>query len=223
VWTRRETVVLVPYRQAAEGATIARLTFLVAALALAACSSGGSAHPEGGLPADGGPAQIGGTPSGSPFVAGDVIFTVAQASGLEFNGPSTDVLITDFSAACAKQQAGAGVAGGRALFIGLADVDGSGVAASVAAPGTYTVVSGTPSPSSHAAQLYYLHYGSNCLPSEQLQAASGTVTLTAVGATAVAGSLDVLLSSGGDHVTGSFSASSCTAFNPNATPVTTCQ
>ena len=49
------------------------------------------------------------------------------------------------------------------------------------------------------------------------------VVLTAVGATAVAGSFDVMLSNSGERVTGSFSASSCTAFNPNATPVTTCQ
>jgi hypothetical protein len=201
----------------------ARLTFLAAGFALAACSSGGSARPDGGLPADGGPAQIGGTLGGSPFVAEDAIFAVVEASGLAFNGPSTDVFITDFPAACGKQQAGAGVAGGRALFIGLADVDGSGMAASAAAPGTYTVVSGSPSPSTHAAQLFYMRNGSDCLRAEQLKAASGMVVLTAVGATAVAGSFDVMLSTSGERVTGSFSASSCTAFNPNATPVTTCQ
>jgi hypothetical protein len=51
----------------------------------------------------------------------------------------------------------------------------------------------------------------------------GQVAVTSVDTSALAGTFDVVLSDTNEHVTGSFVAASCSSFDPNRTPVTTCQ
>src|SRR5205823_3363223 len=55
------------------------------------------------------------------------------------------------------------------------------------------------------------------------EAASGQVLVTSVDTSALAGTFDVVLSDTNEHVTGSFVAASCPSFDPNRTPLATCQ
>jgi hypothetical protein len=169
--------------------------------------------------------QVTGTAGGSTFVAEDAIFTIADLSGFEFHGQSTALLITTFPGACAKEQASAGVKGGRSIIIGLAMNDASGNASAVATHGTHVIASGSGATAAGArvAQLFYQRVGDDCLRTESHQAASGQVAVTSVDTSALAGTFDVVLSDTNEHVTGSFVAASCSSFDPNRTPLATCQ
>jgi hypothetical protein len=188
------------------------------------CSSQSASMPDSGTNGDAG-TQVTGTAGGSAFVAVDAIFTTADASGLEFNGQSTDLMIATFTGTCAKEQANAGVKGGRSLFIGLAVNDAGGNASPVTSPGTHAIASGAGAvaPGARVAQLFYQSLGDDCLKAESHEAASGQIVIAAVDASMLAGTFDVVLADTNEHVTGSFQASSCSFFNPNRTPTATCQ
>jgi hypothetical protein len=165
---------------------------------------------------------VNGAIGGSAFVAGDAINVEANASGLDFNGKSTDVLITSFSGACAKQAANAGVANGRLLFFGLAVTDSAGNASPVTATGDYTIAKAPLPNNAKVAQAFYEKDGADCLKATNLDAASGKITVTNPGAGGgtLEGTFD--LTFGSEHITGSFSAPRCASFNPNRTPLDTC-
>jgi hypothetical protein len=55
------------------------------------------------------------------------------------------------------------------------------------------------------------------------QAASGQVLVTSVDTSTLKGSFDVILSDTNEQVTGTFVAASCSSFDPNRTPIATCQ
>jgi hypothetical protein len=193
-------------------------------LAVFGCSSPSATPTDSGANPDAA-TQVTGTAGGSTFVAADAIFTIADVAGFEFHGQSTDVQISTFTGACSKEQASAGVKGGRSIAIGLAVNDASGNASAVATPGTHLIASGAGATAAGArvAQLFYQRMGDNCLKAESHEAASGQVVVTSVDTAALAGTFDVVLSDTNEHVTGSFVAASCSSYDPNRTPVATCQ
>lgn len=193
-------------------------------VAMLGCSSQSASMPDSGTTGDAG-TQVVGTAGGSAFVAADAIFTTADVSGLEFSGQSTALMIATFAGTCAKEQANAGVKGGRSLFIGLAVNDAGGNASPVTGPGTHAIASGAGAVAAGArvAQLFYQRSGDDCLRAESHQASSGQIVVSAVDASMLAGTFDVVLADTNEHVTGSFQASSCSFFNPNRTPIATCQ
>lgn len=188
------------------------------------CSSTGATPSDSGANADAA-TQVTGTAGGSTFVAEDAVFTIADASGFDINGPSTDLMITAFADVCSKEQANAGVKGGRSIIIALAVNDASGNASAVASPGTHVIASGSGAKAAGArvAQLFYERVGDDCLKAESHEASSGQVLVTSVDTSALKGSFDVILSDTNEHVTGSFVAASCSSFDPNRTPIATCQ
>jgi len=188
------------------------------------CSSQSASVRDSGTNSDAA-TQVTGTAGGSAFVAEDAIFTTADVSGLEFNGQSTDLMISTFTGACAKEQASAGVKGGRSFFIGLAVNDGSGNASPVTSSGLHAIASGAGAvaPGARVAQLFYQRFGDDCLRAESHEASGGQVVIAAVDASMLEGTFDVVLADTNEHVTGSFVASSCPSFNPNRTPTATCQ
>jgi len=164
---------------------------------------------------------------GAPFAAQDSIYVQASASGLSFVGMSTDILVSDYPASCAKEAADQGVANGRTLFIGLGITDASGSASPATESGTYLVVSPASAPpaSSHVAEISYQRNGANCLREQLITGTSGTVQVGQADTSAhggVQGTLDVTFENG-DHLTGNVSAVYCASFNPNRTPLGTCQ
>jgi hypothetical protein len=220
--------------------------FLAPAILLAACSGGGAEDAgDSGTAADAASGQDGGgggrdaglkdgssgdvgvainaTIQGSAFSGMDGIFVITSATGLDFDGLSTDILITDFSGACGKQTMGQGVANGQSLLIGLASVDMSGHSDAATHPGDY-LVSKFPLPRGRlVAEVYYEKDGPDCQKMTTLQASTGTVTitnLTGAGASSLAGRLDVMF--GADHVAGSFGATACVGLIPNRTPTANC-
>jgi hypothetical protein len=157
---------------------------------------------------------------GAPFTEGDAITTTADASGLDFNGSSTAILISSFASSCANQQGNVGVVNGKTFFLGLANVDASGGSSPVTAPGTFTITtSGTGS--GLLAQVFFEVDGADCLKMTNLQAVSGTVQITHVDAGGMAGTLDATFD-GNVKVSGTFDAASCPSLNPNRTPNATC-
>jgi len=203
----------------------ATLTAALSALVALGCSSSSATPSDSGANPDAA-TQVTGAAGGSTFVAADAIFTIADVTGFEFHGQSTDLLITTFPGACSKEQAGAGVKGGRSIVIGLAVNDAGGNASAVATPGTHVIASGSSGATAagaRVAQLFYQRVGDDCLRTESHEAASGQVLVTSVDPSALAGTFDVVLSDTNEHVTGSFVAASCSSFDPNRTPVTTCQ
>jgi hypothetical protein len=194
------------------------------AMVVLGCSSQGATPSDSGANSDAA-TQITGTAGGSTFVAEDAVFTIADATGFEFNGQSTDLMIASFTGACSKEQANAGVKGGRSIVIGLAVNDASGNASAVASPGTHMIASGSGAMAAGArvAQLFYQRVGDDCLRAESHEASSGQVQITSVNTSALEGTFDVVLSDTNEHVTGSFVAASCSSFDPNRTPIATCQ
>jgi hypothetical protein len=160
-----------------------------------------------------------GTLEGSPIVINDAIAHDVTASGFEFDGQSTVVMMSSFSAACPKQAASAGVPNGRLLLFGLASIDGNGKATPVSRPGTYTVFTGFPAASTLAAEVFYERDGASCLKVTGSQATSGKVNVT--GLNPLVATFDLKLDNG-DHVSGSFKAPTCLALDANRTPVGGC-
>jgi hypothetical protein len=206
-----------PFRGASSRAALLSLVVLGCSSSSATPSDAG-AHPDAAT-------QVTGTAGGSTFVAADAVFTIADVAGFEFHGQSTALLIATFTGICAKEQAGAGVKGGRSIIIGLAVNDAGGNASAVASPGTHAIASGAAATAAGArvAQLFYQRAGDDCLRAESHEAASGQVVVTSVDTSAVEGTFDVVLADTNERVTGSFAAASCSSFDPNRTPVTTCQ
>jgi hypothetical protein len=201
-------------------------TWILASLLMAAvaCSTPSAATSDANGLGDGATA-VSGTVGGSAFAAQDAVFTLANAKGLAFNGQSTVAFVGDFGGICAKEQASSGVMGGRSIFIGLAVNDAAGSASPVTSPGAHVIATGAAAQgaSARVAQLFYQRVGANCLKAEMHSAASGAVTVTAVDASRLDGTFDVVLADTNEHVTGAFAASSCSSFDPNRTPNATCQ
>jgi hypothetical protein len=199
---------------------------LAIVLALTACG-GGSTTPDAGSqhdakPIDGHTAAgnvVTGTLGGSSFGALDAVANTVSANGFDFDMMSTMVEMTTFANDCSLQMTSTGTPNGHLLMFDLATTDSAGHSAPVTGPGTFTVFSGTAAPSSKLAEVYFEADGADCLKATDEFATSGTVTLTSA-TPPLAGTFDVTFSDG--HVTGSFAAASCTALDPNRTPLNGC-
>ena len=160
-----------------------------------------------------------GTLGGSTFVALDAVGNAVMANGFDFDGMSTMISMTTFANECSLQTSSTGTPNGRLLIFDLATTDAAGHSAPIAAAGAYTVFSGSPVASSKLAEVYYEVDGADCLKTSSEFATSGTVTVTAVTAP-ISGTFDLTFPDG--HVTGSFTAASCAALDPNRTPLNGC-
>jgi hypothetical protein len=192
------------------------------ALALAACGGGNSPHPDAAAPdaPANAPAVVNGNLGGAPFVPRDAIWTTDTADGFDFNGMSTILMITDFPNACANQMSGTGVPDGRLLMFVLGTTDATGASLPITQPGAYTVFTGTAPASSKLAEPYFEIDDAHCLRSAHEFGASGTVTVGSATDPQMA-SFDVAFDNG-DHVTGSYRATMCSALDVNRTPTNGC-
>lgn len=179
-------------------------------------SSGSSGSGEGGAgDAGSSGSTASGIVGGNSFAAQDAIFTTASAKGFIFNGSSTIVSIESAAGACAAQQAGKAAPSTLDVDMALAVVDASGGAKPISAPGTYQVTMSAPGSAGLFAEVFFEPLCKMASTVALTQATAGSVTVTTVDASHVAGTVD--LSFGSDHVTGSFEASSCSAFDVNRT------
>jgi hypothetical protein len=153
---------------------------------------------------------------GAAFNARDAIWDTATANGGGFNGMSTFVLLTDYAGACSVQMTGTGIPNNRSLAFFLAVTDAAGHATPIAAPGAYAVISAQAPLSSNVAEVYFEVDDATCRRSSYDTGLYDTVTVTS--ATNPQQATFDLHMMNGDHITGSYSASSCAALDPNRTP-----
>lgn len=152
----------------------------------------------------------------------DGMSKVLNASGLEFDGPSTAAMLTSYGAACAHATAKAGVVGAKILFFGLADVGADGKSAAIGGPGTYSIFAGTAVPaSSHSAEAFISDLDTSCLPANEVRATSGSITITTANTSGLEGSYALVFPAVG-QISGPFVAPACDGFDPNSSVVTTC-
>jgi hypothetical protein len=175
--------------------------------ALAACttsSNSGSAD------------HVSGTIGGSAFTARDAIWKNVNASGFDFNGTSTIVMVSEFPSACSVETTRKGVANGRFLAFALATTDSNGAATPIATAGKYTVnPSGTTPPANQLlVEPYYEQDDGTCLPSTKHFGMSGSVTVTST-TDPIQATFDVTFDNG-EHITGSFDAVQCGGIDPNS-------
>lgn len=138
---------------------------------------------------DGGDAGLTGTLGGAPLqVLEQSAFRRIDAS---LGDLGYEIRLASFGGLCALEQAGQAKANGHTLVLQLKR--------SSLAPGTYPV-------DGKAIQMEYKVRDAACKDTKT-DADSGSITLTAVSATEIAGTLDGKF--GSDHVSGSFSAPMC--------------
>jgi hypothetical protein len=186
------------------------------ALALAGCGGMSTTPPA---------TQVTGTVSGAPFAAKDAMHVTVVASGFDFNGTSTIVAITDYTAACAAETANQGTPNGGTIAIGAAIVDGSGNAAPASQAGDYQVTSAPlPAAGGKLAEVFFQRNDAHCLPTTKLLKSTGKVTITHpdAGDGQLEGTFDVTFTDTNEHVTGSFASKACPGFNPNRTATGGC-
>jgi hypothetical protein len=149
---------------------------------------------------------VSGTIGGDSVVATDAIALQGPSSGLIPN--SAEIILTNLSSFCAVEQGHHNPPNAQELTLSVFEYVGS------LGPGTY----GIGSSSSELGEATFSATDTNCNPTAASAgvglATSGTITLSSVSATEIAGSFDLTFS-GGDHLTGTFSAPVC-----NATVVT---
>lgn len=180
-------------------------------VAAVACGngSGGSAPASSGNDATG-------NVSGNSFTARDAIFTTANSSnGFDLGtGPITVISIENSSGACAEQQSADGVVT-LDVDMALAQVDAMGNTTPISQAGTYAVRTSTPGQGLFAQVVFEPLCKMANSSVAVTQASGGSVTVTQVDGSHVAGTVD--LTFGTDRVTGAFYASSCSAFDVNKT------
>jgi len=198
---------------------------LMCLVALAACggdnaTTDASAQHHDAKPIDANPGNVvTGTLGGSAFGVLDAVSNAVMANGFDFDDMSTMIEMTTFANECSLQTSSTGTPNGHLLVLDLAATDGAGHSAPIAAAGAYTLFSGSPASSSKLAEAYYEVDGADCLKASAEFATAGTVTVTAVTAP-ITGTFDLTFPDG--HVTGSFTAPSCAALDPNRTPLNGC-
>jgi NADPH2:quinone reductase len=178
----------------------------------AAAAPDGAPGPDAGA-LDGPAARnlVSGTIGGAPFDAMDAIDRVG-AAGVQFNGPSTAVALTDWPDACLKEMSAQGVPGGRRISLALAVVDALGDASPASLTGDY-IVFGSPTPAPPlAAQAAEEVTDPSCLTTLRSLATTGKVTVTKAGDPLQA-TFDLTFESG-DHVTGALTAATCPFLDP---------
>ena len=135
----------------------------------------------------------------------------------DFPEQGVTVAITNLSPACSFAQPGgdSNAPNSTVLFM----VVGSPEAVT---PGTYSIIATTPTATTINTLLVFDAVDDQCKTTSHHVARSGTITLTTIGASAVAGSFDVTLDTG-EKLTGSFDAPICVVnTNVDAGPAPAC-
>ncbi len=174
------------------------LLVVAVVLLCAACGSGNAA------------ATVNGTVAGQEIGAQDAIFNVF-ASGSDSEAA---IGISNAANSCALVTASKQPKNARAIAIALATQTATTTAAPSAA-GTWNVVPDVRALTGNVAVATYVATDGTCIPIHEIQATSGTVTLTRVDASGYGGTFDLRFTDG-SHVTGSFTASRCAALGPDA-------
>jgi len=169
-------------------------------LACAACRGGKSSKP----------ASVNGTIGGQPMDAQDSTSNIysfdADSEGL--------VYIMNVASSCAMLTAGNQPSNAKVIAIQIAVKSATGISAP-SAVGTYPMytAANVGGANGNVALARYQTSDATCNPTSDIEASSGSVTLTRVDATIYAGNFDMTFSNG-DHVTGSFNANRCDALTP---------
>ncbi len=158
---------------------------ILAALPACSSSSGGGGD---------GTASVTGTIQGAAIPASDAVGLSSVASGS--SEAAVGAIITNIASACSVLQDHGNPPSATALVVAVSAMGGS------VATGTYGIVS-----QGFGATASYATEDATCNTSFSESASSGSVTLTTVSGSTVAGTFD--LTFGGDHLTGSFSAPVC--------------
>jgi len=200
--------------------------WFVVGLAVACSACGGGEG--GGQPASGGPAMgnaVSGTFNGGyTLTAKDAVFNVGDwSNGFSFHGPSTAVVISDYASLCGFQSLNQAPANSQMLALVMGAIDAAGNSSAVAAPGDYLVPTSSNdylTPNTLRAAAWWEFGGASCFRATTDGAATGTghVVVTSVTATRIAGTFDVVFTTSGSRVTGSFDAAPCAGVNLNRSP-----
>src|SRR5438445_9233992 len=159
--------------------------------------------------------SVSGTLGGKTFQAADAIVNTQVGSGFDFNGPAAYLQITDFAGVCDLEAKRQDPTSGQRIVLGLGVKDAAGKSSPPTAPATFTLVASASSVTN--ANVAEFYYQAGCFKQAAIYngSASGTVTVTSVGAGgALEGTFDLTVS--GSKVTGSFRAAPCAAANVNA-------
>jgi hypothetical protein len=179
-------------------ASMAAAVSIGATVAACSSSSGGAGS---------GTASVTGTIQGAAVPASDAVGLSSVASG--GSEAAVGAIITNVASACTVLQDHGNPPGATALIVAVSAMGGS------VATGTYAVVT-----QGFGATASYATQDATCNTSFSENASGGSVTLTTVSGSTVAGTFD--LTFGSDHLTGSFSAPIC-SYAPADGGATACQ
>ncbi len=181
----------------------------IAVAALFACAACGSSGSEGAGP------SVNGTIAGETLVAREAISFVLD-EGLISMGV---IVVTDAQGVCAKATAGQEPKSMKGITFMLNSWTGTREAPPTAT-GAYTIHPGSVHVDGNEAHVRYGATDESCDSTHDIDATSGTVTLTSIDSGAYAGTFDVTFADG-SHVTGSFKSTRCSAFE--SLPTLTCE
>jgi hypothetical protein len=173
-------------------------TISIAAVAACSSSSGGSS----------GTASVTGTIQGAAVPSSDAVGLSSVASG--GSEAAVGAIITNIAGACGVLQSHGNPPSATALIVAVTAMGGA------VATGTYGVVA-----QGFGASASYATDDMSCNTSFSEGASAGSVTLTVVSGSTVAGTFD--LTFGSDHLTGSFSAPVCSYTTADGGATTACQ
>lgn len=150
---------------------------------------------------------IGGQSMGAQDSVSNVLTTGTDSEGL--------ILITNAPSSCAKLTANQQPKNLKVIFVEIGTQSASGVTAP-AANGAYTVKTAAtiPSATGNVALASYVATDATCNAVTNIDATSGTISLTRVDANGYSGTFDITFADA-SHVTGSFTANKCTALSTN--------
>jgi hypothetical protein len=191
----------------------------IAAVACLACGDGGGETTTATTTTGN---VVNGTIDGTyTLAAKDAVFNVGDWSigAPVFDGPSTGVVISDFGSLCGYESQDQAPPNTQTLTLALGMIDTNGNASAATATGDYVIPplsADYRAPNTLRAAVWWEFAGPSCsgAAAENGSNGNGHVLLTAVSAARIAGTFDVVFTTG-DHVTGSFDAPSCSGVNLN--------
>jgi hypothetical protein len=165
-----------------------------AGAALVAACSGSTSTLSGG----GGSVSVSGTVDGMPLAVTEVVALLGSQPQGHVSNADVVVIVTNFANTCAILGHGGNPPSAQVLEL-AASATGSTV------PTGQYVIGATPTTTAAAG---FTAQDATCTPTSDEQATKGTITLTQVTDTTIAGSFDVTFANG-DHLTGTFAAPVC--------------
>jgi hypothetical protein len=163
-------------------------------------------------------ASVDGNLAGLPMGAQDAVSNIINFSTTDSEGA---ILITNAPGTCAKLAANQQPKNIKAIQVGMGTQSASAITAP-AASGVYTVHGSSTirTATGNVAVALYVATDANCNVVTQIEATSGTITLTRADATGLSATFDITFSDA-SHVTGSFAANRCTSLTPSAQGICT--